>query len=248
MRYIWEMRDDADALVTSSPAATRLPALAPGKAANVGLQIATPLDPGLYHVTLGLVDATGRALASLGAATASFDVKTHQPYLVSAAVSVPTIMHRGEASLLVTKYTALGTAGIVDHSLVLTWRALDTRNGRTVDQGTAPVGTLKPGSDSVFFSALVAPKVLGTYKLSYELRENDVAVSVTATTTVTVYGPRTYPDDQGGRTPAPPTVPPTATPRLRLPFPTPSGSIVPRIDLPSLPTPKGKATPAPTPK
>jgi hypothetical protein len=91
--------------------------------------------------------------------------------------------------------------------------------------------------------------VLGTYKLSYELREGDVAVSETATSTVTVVGPRTYPDDNGGRTPGTITIAPrpTATPRVR-PFPSPSGSIVPRLNLPTLPTPKGKATPAPTPQ
>ena len=141
---IWEMRDDSDALVSSSPTATRLPALAPSRSANIGLQLATPFIPGTFHVTVGLVDANGRGLAALGAATAAFDVKTHQPFLVNATLSVPTALHRGEASLLVTKYAALGTAGIVDHDLVFTWRALDTRNGRVVEQGASPVGTLKP--------------------------------------------------------------------------------------------------------
>jgi beta-lactamase class A len=245
---IWEMRDDADALVTSSPIATRLPALAPSKSANVGLQLATPFGPGLYHVTVGLVDNNGRALSRLGAATATFDVKTHLPYLVTATVGVPTMLHRDEASLLITTYTALGTAGIVDHNLVLTWRAVDPRTNRTAAQGSSPVGVLKPGADGRFFSAFVAPKVLGTYKLSYELRENDVAVSETATATITIVGPRTYPDDNGGRTPGPITVPPIASPRARPPFPSPSGSIIPHLNLPTLPTPKGKATPAPTPK
>ena len=195
-------------------------------------------------MTVGLVDANGRGLAALGAATAAFDVKTHQPFLVNATLSVPTALHRGEASLLVTKYAALGTAGIVDHDLVLTWRALDTRNGRVVEQGASPVGTLKPGSDGIFYSPLLAPKVLGTYKLSYELREGDVAVSETVTTTVTVAGPRTYPDDTFGRTPGPIAPRPSPT---RGPFATPSGSVVPRLTLPPLPTsvPRGK-TPAPT--
>ena len=245
---IWEMRDDNDALVSSSPSATRLPALAPTRSTNVGLQLPTPLIPGKFHVTLGLVDSSGRALAALGAATAQFDVTTHQPYLVNATLSVPALLHRGEASLLITKYAALGTAGIVDHDLVLTWRALDTRNGRTVDQGSSPVGTLKPGSDGFFYSALIAPKVLGTYKLQYELREGDIAVSETATATVTVGGPRTYPDDNGGRTPGPITVTPHASP-TRAPFGSPSPSIIPRVTLPPLPTsvPRGK-TPTPTPK
>ena len=244
---VWELRDDKDVLLSSSPSATRLPALAPGKSANVGLQIQTPFVPGLFHVTVGLVDANGRGLAALGAATATFDVKTHMPFLATATIGMPTTMHREEASLLVTKYLALGTVGIHDHDLALAWRALDTRNGRVVAQGSSPVGTLRPGADGFFYSALLAPRLLGTYKLSYELREGDVAVSESATTTVTIYGPRTYPDDTFGRTPGPITILPTpsATPRIRVPFPTPSGSIVPRIDLPSLPTPRGKPTQTP---
>jgi beta-lactamase class A len=241
---IWELRDDPGDLVTSSASATRLPALAPGRSVNVGLQIVTPFGPGLYHVTIGLVDNNGRALASLGAATATFDVKTHLPYLVTATVGVPTTLHRDEASMLVTRYAALGTAGIVDHSLVLSWRAVDTRTNRTAAQGSSPVGVLKPGSDGTFFSAFVAPKVLGTYKLSYELREGEVQVSETMTTTVTVTGPRTYPDDNGGRTPGPISITPLPAP-TRAPFPSPSASIVPHIDLPTLPAPKGKPTPTP---
>ncbi len=244
---IWELRDDPGNLVTSSPTATRLPALAPGKAANVGLQITTPFGPGLYHVTVGLVDTNGRALASLGAATATFDVKTHLPFLVNATVSVPSTLRREEASLLITKYAALGTAGIVDHSLVITWRAIDQKTGRTAAQGSSPVGVVKPGSDGTFFSPIIGPKVLGTYKLSYELREGDVAVSDTSSTTINVIGPRTYPDDNGGRTPGPITITPTQTPRVRLPFPSPSGSFVPNVNLPALPTttPRGKPTPTP---
>jgi beta-lactamase class A len=243
---IWEMRDDPGSLVTSSATPTPLPALAPGRSTNVGLQLTTPLAPGTYHVALGLVDSTGRGLASLGAATASFDVKTHNAYLLNATFSLPMILHRGEASLLVTKYAALGTALSGDHDLVLSWRALDTRNGRVVEQGTAPVGLLRPGAVGVFYSALVAPKVLGTYRLSYELRENDIAVSDTAITTVTVYGPRTYPDNEFGRTPEVRPVGPTPSPRTPIVFPTPTSSIVPRIDLPALPTPRGKVSPKPT--
>jgi beta-lactamase class A len=239
---IWELRDDAGALISSSPAASRLPALAPNKFANVGLQIPTPVAPGLWHVTVGLTDGNGRALASLGAAAATFDIKTHSPYLLKATPTMPTSLHRGEPSLLVTKYTALTTAGNVEHVLALAWRALDPRTARVVAQGTSTIGVLSPGADGTFYSAFVAPRVLGTYKLSYELRENDVAVSETATTTVTIYRPRTYPDDQGGRVIAPRVDPPAATPTMR-PFPSPSSSLVPRIDLPNLPTPKGKPTP-----
>src|SRR5690348_4442796 len=104
---IWEMRDDSNALVSSSPTATRLPALAPSKSANIGLQLPTPFIPGTFHVTVGLVDASGRALGPLGSATADFDIKTHLPFLVAATPAVPTLMHRAEASLLITRYAAL---------------------------------------------------------------------------------------------------------------------------------------------
>ena len=244
---IWELRDDAGTLVTSSPSATRLPALAPTRSTNVGLQIATPFVPGTWHVTVGLVDSVGRALSQLGAATATFDVKTHLPYLVSATVNVPTILHRDEASLLVTTYMALGTAGIVDHNLVLTWRAVDPKTSRVAATGSSTVGVLKPGADATFFSALVAPKVLGTYKLSYELRENDVQVSETASTIISVVGPRTYPDDTFGRTLGPITQTPRASP-TRAPFATPTASLIPRVNLPTLPTANPRGKPTPTPK
>jgi beta-lactamase class A len=237
----WQLRADDGTLVSSAPAASRLPALAPGRATNIGLQVLMPPEPGLYHVTLSLTDGSGRQLASLGAATATFDIKTHSPYLLKGAVDLPTSLHRGEASLLVTRYTALPTAGTKDHSLSLAWRALEIGTGRVAAEGTSPVGTLVPGSAGTFYSAFIAPRLTGTYKLSYELREGDVAVSETTTTTVTIYRRRTYPDDEGGRTPGPQTVFPTA-PTIA-PFPSPSQSIVPRIDLPSLPTPKGKPTP-----
>lgn len=238
----WELRDEAGALLSSSPSASRLPALPPNSAANLGLLIPTPVAPGLWHVTVGLADGSGRALASLGAATATFDIKTHSPYLVRAMPIIPTSLHRGEPSLLVTKYNALMTAGTIDHALTLAWRAIDPRTARVVEQGSSAIGVLRPGADGTFYSAFLAPKVLGTYRLSYELRENGVAVSETATTTVTIYRPRTYPGDQAGRAPGPRADEPPASPTIR-PFPSPPSSLIPRIDLPSLPAPKGKPTP-----
>lgn len=245
---IWELRDADGAFLLSSPAATRLPALAPSASANIGLQVPTPADPGIFKVTIGLVDGNGRALSGLGAATADFEIKTHKPFLVKATIAVPMVLHRGEPSLVTTKFTALATAGTSVHDLTLTWRVLDTRNGRTVEEGTEPVGRMAPGTEGTFFSSLAAPKILGTYRLAYELREGDDAVSETATRTVTIMGPRTYPDDDGGRTSGPFGGAPSPTPRVRLPFPTPSAGIVPRIDLPAFPSPRGKASPAPTPR
>jgi beta-lactamase class A len=233
---IWEMRDSKNVLVATSPTPIALPGLAPAASANVGVVIAAPATPGDYKVTVGLVDANGNGLAKLGAATASFQVRAHRPYLLSAVSTVPSILHRGEASLLVTKYSALPPAGTTSHPLTLTWRLIDTTTKRPVVQGTVTLGTLQPDASGSFFAAFVAPSVLGTYRLSYELREKNVAVSETVAKTVTIVGARTYPDDEGGRTP--PTVPtesmPTPTPRTRF-APPPSG-LVPSPQLPVLPT------------
>ncbi|MDP9251784.1 MAG: class A beta-lactamase-related serine hydrolase [Chloroflexota bacterium] len=244
-RLIWEMRDSKEALVAKSPTPIVLPALAPGRSADVGVVLAVPPAPGDYKVTVGLVDVNGSGLAKLGAATASFQVRAHQAYIVSAAAAVPTMLHRGEASLLVTKYTALPTAGTTDHALVLSWRLIDTKTSRSVAQGTVPLGTLQPGATGTFFAPLIAPAVTGTFRLAYDVREKNVAVSETFTTNVTIVGARTFPDDEGGRTP-PVNVPratPAPTPRVR--FPSPSTGIVPSPQLPVLP--RGRPTPTANP-
>ena len=245
VRLIWEMRDSKDALIATSPTPIALPALAPGSSANVGVVLAVPQTPGDYKVTLGLVDANGNGLAKLGAATASFQVRAHQAYLMSAATAVPTVLHRGEASLLVTKYTALPTAGTTAHTLTLSWRLIDTKTSRSVAQGTVPLGSLQPGATGTFFAPLVAPAVLGSYRLAYDVREKTVAVTETFTTNVTIVGPRTYPDDEGGRTP--PVIVPRATPSptLRMRFPSPTPGLVPSPVLPTLPVPRGRPTPSP---
>ena len=246
VRLIWEMRDSKDALVATSPAPIALPALAPGRSANIGVVLAIPQTPGDYKVTLGLVDANGSGLAKLGAATASFQVRAHQAYIVSATTTGPTVLHRGEASLLVTKYTALPTAGAAPHALVLSWRLVDTKTSRTVATGTIPLGTLQPGATGTFFAPFVAPAVLGSYRLAYDVRERNVAATETFSANVTIVGPRTFPDDEGGRTPPviAPTVTPSPTPRMR--FPSPTGGVIPNTQLPALPVPRGRtSTPAP---
>ena len=242
-RLIWEMRDSKDALVATSPSPIALPALAPGRAANVGVVLALPQAPGEYRVTLGLADANGNGLAGLGTPTASFQVRAHRPYLVSATTAVPAVLHRGEASLLVSHYTALPTAGAATHTLALTWRLIDTRTSRMVAQGSVPLGALAPGATGTYFVPFVAPAVLGSYRLAYDMRENNVAVTETASTNVTIVGPRTFPDDEGGRTPPVITPrdtpgPPSPTPRMR--FPAPSTGIVPNPQLPALPLPRGR--------
>lgn len=242
VRLIWEMRDSKDVLVATSPTPIALPALAPGRSANVGVVLAIPQVPGDYKVTLGLVDANGKGLAKLGATTASFQVRAHQAYIVSATTAVPTILHRGEASLLVTKYTALPTAGTAPHALVLSWRLVDTKTSRSVATGAIPLGTLQSGATGTFFAPFLAPAVLGSYRLAYDVREKNVAASETFTANVTIVGARTFPDDEGGRTP--PVITPIATPSPspRMRFPSPTGGVIPNPQLPTLPLPRGRTS------
>jgi hypothetical protein len=100
----------------------------------------------------------------------------------------------------------------------------------------------KAGATGTFFDTFVAPTVLGTYKLAYELRDGTVSVSEPVTTTVEVMGPRTYPDDG---TPAPTSeigALPTATPRFQFPtitIPKPS------FDIPFLHGSSPRPSPAP---
>lgn len=245
-RLIWEMRDSRDVLVVTSPAPIALPGLGPGRSADVGVVLAVPQTPGEYKVTLGLVDANGNALAMLGAATGSFQVRAHRPYLVSAATELSTILHRGEASLLVTKYTALPTVNETEHPLMLAWRLVDTKTRRPVTSGTVPLGTLRPGATGSFFVPFVAPALLGTYRLTFDVREGDVAVSETFTKNVTIVGPRTYPDEEGGRTA--PVLTPRVSPPPRMRFPSPTAGVIPNPQLPVLPAPRGRLNPtAPAP-
>jgi beta-lactamase class A len=246
VRLAWEMRDSKDAVVATSAPPITLPALTPGRGANVAVVLAVPQTPGDYKVTVGLVDANGSALAKLGAATASFQVRAHQAYIMSATTAVPSVLHRGEASLLVTTYAALPAAGTTAHALTLAWRLIDTKTNRSVVQGTLAVGSLQPSATGTFFAPFVAPAVTGTYKLSYELRERGLAVSETTITAVTIVGPRTFPDDEGGRTPPAITITPhvaTPSPTSRVRFPTPTNGLVPSPQLPVLP--RGRPTPTP---
>jgi hypothetical protein len=140
-----------------------------------------------------LTDARGAALVSEGAATATFSLRAHLPYLITAQIDMPRILHRGEASLLVVNYGALSSQ--TDRALSIGWRIVDRGTSRTVQQGASPAGMFKAGATGTFFAALVAPNVLGTYRLTYELRDGTASVSEPVTTTVEIVGPRTYPDE-----------------------------------------------------
>ena len=212
---MWELRNASSVLLATSPKPQLLPPLQPQQTQNVGIPVAVPQQPGTYTVTIGLTDATGAALASAGAATASFSLRAHNPYLITAQVGMPHTLHRGEASLLEVSYGAL--AGATDRPLSIGWRVIDPRNGRTVQQGASPAGVFKVGATGTLFAAFLAPNAVGTYKLTYELRDGTVSVSEPVTTTVEIMGPRTYPDEG---LPAPSEdlgALPTASPRFQFP-------------------------------
>jgi beta-lactamase class A len=190
---VWELRSSQSSVLTKSAKPQPLPALQPNQTQNVGVAIAVPRQPGTYTVTLGLTDASGTALAAAGAATATFSLRAHEPYLITAQIGMPRILHRGEASLLVVNHGAL--AGEGDRPLSIGWRIVDRSTSRTVQQGASPIGTFKAGAPGTFFVPFTAPNVLGTYRLTYELRDGSVSVSEPATTTVEIIGPRTYPDE-----------------------------------------------------
>jgi beta-lactamase class A len=236
---IWELRNGQGTLLTSSPKPQPLPALVPNQTQNVGVDITVPKQAGTYTVTLGLTDAAGNALAYAGASTASFSVRAHLPYLISAGMDVPRTLHRAEASLVVVRYGTL--AGTADRQLSIGWRLVDPRTNRTVQQGSSPIGMFKAGSNGTYFAPFTAPTVLGTYRLTYDLREGSVIVSEPTTITVEIFGPRTYPDEG---LPAPSSVTrPTSTPAPRFEFP--------RITIPKpsieIPFVHGKTPPPPSP-
>ena len=94
------------------------------------------------------------------------------------------------------------------------------------------------------FVSFVAPNVLGTYRLAYELTDGTVALSEPVTTSVEIERPRTYPDDEGGRPVPTSQSRATPSPSPRFEFPTIT------IPKPSLPIPlplRGKPSPSPAP-
>ncbi|HKC92315.1 MAG TPA: hypothetical protein VKE23_13410, partial [Candidatus Limnocylindria bacterium] len=190
---IWDLHNGQGAEVTKSAKPLPLPALQPQQTQNVGIAIPVPQQPGTYTVTIGLADASGTALAPAGAATATFTLRAHQPYLITAQIAMPHTLHRAEASLLVVNYGAL--SGGADRPLSVGWRIVDPHTNRTVQQGASPVGTFKTGVTGTFFVPFIAPNAIGTYKLTYELRDGTLSVSEPTTATVEIAGPRTYPDE-----------------------------------------------------
>jgi beta-lactamase class A len=190
---VWELRNGQGAVLGGSAKPQPLPPLQPNQTQNVGIAIPVPRQPGTYAVTIGLTDASGVALAPAGAATATFSLRAHLPYPITAQIGMPHTLHRGEASLAVVSYGAL--TGTTDRALSIGWRLIDPRNNRTLQQGSSPVGAFKLGATGTFFVPFVAPSAIGTYRLSYELRDGTISVSEPVNVTVEIAGPRTYPDE-----------------------------------------------------
>jgi beta-lactamase class A len=226
---VWDLRNAQGTLLTSSAKPQPLPPLRPNQTDNVGFTVSVPPQPGTYTVTIGLADAGGAPLAYAGAATATFSLRAHPPYLVTAQIAMPRTLHRGEASLIVVKSGPL--AGTSDRELSIGWRLVDPRNNRTLQQGSGPVGTFKAGVSGTFFAPFMAPTAMGTYRLTYELRDGTVPVSESVPTTVEIVGPRTYPDDRPPVPASQPGATPSPSPRYEFPtitIPKPS------IDIPFL--------------
>ena len=232
VKLIWELRDAAKTLVSSSPAPIPLPALAPAAPATVTLGFTAPAVVGDYTMTVGLADVNGNALATVGAAIGSFTLHVHVPYLVTSVTRLPVLVHRNEASMLIVQYSNLPPAGTGPHSYTLSWHAIDPATGKSVASGSSPLGASAGPGGGTFFSVFNAPAIRGTFKLAIELHEGANAVSDTQTITIEIAGPRTYPDDRDSaaqpapRGPAPsggsgPRPSSSATPRGRTPSPSP---------------------------
>ena len=233
----WQIRDAQQKPAGSAPAPIPLPALRAGANAPVDLSFSVPAAAGDYTLTVGLVDASGRSLSPLGAATGSFAFHAHVPYLVAATSRIPQILHRTEASLLIVQYSELPAAGSDPHTFTLFWRAIDPATNRSVASGSSPLGVGLGSGGGTFFSFIVAPALRGTYRLAVEIREAGRTVSQSQTMTVEIAGARSYPDDRdsatqpaprrtpaprpSGASPAPPRPTPSGTPRGRSPSPSP---------------------------
>jgi hypothetical protein len=211
---VWELRDAANSVLARSPTPLPLGAVPPGGSISLPVIITGPPRAGDAKLVLGLADASGKPLASLGVATATVPVRVHLPFVADTAIAIPSLLHRREASMIEVDWEALAPVRSDDHVLALGWRLLDPATDRIVARGTQPLGTIKTYQRSgSFFAPLVAPNVRGTYTLEYELRERGFIAGMTHQQTVEVRGPRTYADEAGLPPSLAPRPAPSATPR-----------------------------------
>ncbi len=191
---VWELRDNANAVLARAPKALPLGPVAPGGSVRVPLVVGVPTRAGDAKLVVGLQDASGRALSSLGVATASIPVRIHLPFVAATTVRIPAVLHRREASLVEVTYRAFEPVRGDDHQLSLGWRFVDPSTDRVVAQGVAPLGLMKIYERAgTFFAPLIAPNVRGTYVLEYELRERGFLAGEPRARIVEVGAPRTYP-------------------------------------------------------
>jgi beta-lactamase class A len=193
MSLVWEMRDMAGAVVGRATAPRPLGEVPAGATVVVPLQVAAPQKAGDAKVVLGLVDGSGRALAPLGVATATIAVRVHLPLVAETAVTIPSMLHRREASLIEVAYRAFDLVRFEDHDVALGWRFIDPATDRVVAEGAQPLGMIKSYQRTgIFFAPLVAPNVRGTYVLEYELREGGQRAGVTRSRMVEIGAPRIW--------------------------------------------------------
>jgi beta-lactamase class A len=230
---VWELRDAFGGVLLRSARALPLGEVRSGGSTTVQLAITAPTRPAETKLVLGLTDGSGRALTSLGVATATIPVRIHLPVIAETAVTIPALLHRREASLIEVAYKAYEPVRADDHALSLGWRFVDPATGRVVAQGTQPLGTIKTYERTgTFFAPLVAPNVRGTYRLEYELRERGFLAGVKRERMVEVLAPRTFGDEFG--------------PPRTFPLPRPTATPTPRPTIPVF-IPSTSPRPAPRP-
>jgi hypothetical protein len=247
MSLVWELRDLAANLITRGPRPLPLGQVAPGGSVSIPVVVGLLARAGDARLILGLSDANGRLLSASGVATATIPVRIHLPFVAETAVSIPSLLHRREASMIQVDYSALKPVRSEDHPLALGWRFIDPATDRIVAQGQQALGVIKTYARAgTFFAPLMAPNVRGTYILEYEIRERGFIAGVTARKTVEIGAPRTYGDEIG---PGPtllrliqqqsprPSVTPGATTRPPLPTVRPSTAAPLRPDQSATPRP-----------
>jgi hypothetical protein len=236
----WELRDLGANLIARAPRPLPLGQVAPGASVSVPVVVGLPARAGDARLLLGLADADGRLLSSLGVATANVPVRVHLPFVAETTVRLPSLMHRREASMVEVAYTALEPVRADDHHLALGWRFIDPTTDRVIAQGQQPLGVMKTYERAgAFFAPIVAPNVRGTYTFEYDLRERGFVAGVTQRRTVEIGAPRTYGDEIGPG--------PTLIRLLQqlAPKPSPLGSPQPRPA--AIPTVQPSPTPSPRP-
>lgn len=229
---IWEMRDSLNNVVSRNRAPIALGNVRAHTSVDLPLVLPMPSTPGEYQVTLGLANRALGALAPFGVATETFTVRPHLPFLVAFEASLPSILHRDEASAMVVTLRPQ-PALVKERPIHIGWRLLDPRNQRQVARGEVVAGVARPNDTVRVFTFFKAPAVRGTYILELVAVTGDTSIVASASQrrSVVISGPRTYGDE------LPDERRPIVVPRRPPPVP------LPTVSLPPLPAPLGKTPP-----